>query len=88
MSKGLGRIQRQVLEELAREQPLTTFQLAARIYDCPIDADGLPLVADAQLVAVRRALLGFQRKGTVSGHRGFHDRRARWFVKGSDQEPS
>jgi hypothetical protein len=74
-----------VLEALTREQPLTTFELASKIYEGR-KADGWLLFTEAQLVAVRRALLALEREGKVTGLFGFRNGRQRWFIKGSDQE--
>jgi hypothetical protein len=75
MSRGMGWIERTVLEIFAVEPgPLSTFELAARLFDeAPVDSDGLRLLDRAQLVSVRRALLSLAKKGHLAGRRGYRD---------------
>jgi hypothetical protein len=66
MSRGLGKLQREllkILEESAEE--INTITLAAEVYRVQPDADGFRGVNDAQHAAVRRALCGLRRQGLV-----------------------
>jgi hypothetical protein len=72
MSRGLGRIQREVLALIAarrirdRECDLDTYQLTRLVYDVKPDENDFHLLTDAQVVAVRRALRGLERAGKVA----------------------
>lgn len=72
MSRGLGRIQREVPALIAarrirdRECDLDTYQLTRLVYDIkPVEND-FHRLTDAQVVAVRRALRGLERAGKAA----------------------
>lgn len=80
MSRGLGRIQRRVLELCKHHRDdgcVSTFMFAALIYDVKSDINGMHWVTGAQLSAVRRALAGLRKQGkirlasTARGHFGW-----------------
>jgi hypothetical protein len=80
MSKGLGRIEREVLAALDEGGLGDTITLAAIAFDVPDDG----YVSDAQHAAVRRALGSLKRKGLVREHgRSFYDGRRRWGARDS-----
>jgi hypothetical protein len=65
MSKGPGRIQRQIVAALdGHAGVLDTFGIAAAVYAVR-RRKGVAWVTDAQLTSVRRALRGLQRTGTI-----------------------
>ncbi|MBR1237732.1 hypothetical protein [Bradyrhizobium sp. AUGA SZCCT0182] len=72
MSRGLGRIQREVLALIAarrirdKECDLDTYQLTRLVYDVKPDENDFHRLTDAQVVAVRRALRGLERAGMVA----------------------
>ena len=77
MSRGLGAIQRRLVEILERHDGLLdTFELAAHAYDLTPSE----VLSEAELVSVRRALRGLVRKGMIAdlGRRGRRDGRQRW----------
>jgi hypothetical protein len=53
--------------ERDRQPPPTTFDIAMAVYRIETDGDGFYEIANAQHVAVKRALEGLQRKGKVIG---------------------
>jgi hypothetical protein len=74
MSRGSWSVQRRLAEIFEAEVgPLSTLELAARFYE--VEARE---VTDVQLSSVTRALNALARKGTLVGHRGYHDRVAGW----------
>lgn len=78
MSRGIGAIQRRLVETLEQHEGLLdTFELAAHAYGLNPDT---ALLEEAQLVAVRRALRGLARKGVIAdlGRRGWSGGRRRW----------
>jgi len=64
MSKGLGKIQRALLEMLS-DEPRSERELACDIYKIEPDANGRYVCSDAQYVAVRRALRRLKQLGYV-----------------------
>jgi hypothetical protein len=74
-------------ERRGKQQPPTTFDIAAHIYHISPDADGAYCVTDAEHVAVKRALEGLQRQGRVIGLRMRHDERCfRWMSEKRAQQ--
>jgi hypothetical protein len=66
MSRGLGKLQRDLLENLEEgDKALDTITLTADAYRVEPDANGCRGVTDAQHAAVRRALCGLQKRGLV-----------------------
>ncbi len=63
MSRGLGRVQRSVMDVLSWGGGLTSFDLAAQVYGAITLPDGRCSVSNAQRAAVRRALSSLQRRG-------------------------
>ncbi len=92
MSRGLGRVERAVLEVLRQERQrqailprLTSFEITARVFGVPQGADGEYALSEAQRASVRRALLSLRRRGLVF-RCGFNRLgRARWMAR---EEPS
>jgi hypothetical protein len=87
--RGLGRIERGVLETLrewqTRNMPrcLNAIELASRVYNVKTNDDGELLVTDAQRSGVRRALVTLKRKGLVDcGDRHWHQGRRPWWPTG------
>jgi hypothetical protein len=83
MSRGMGRIERRLLTIFKEKAgQFSTFDLAAMVYDIEAGADQMRWLSDAQLSAVRRALIRLSENPScgvnVCGMRGFHDRRQRW----------
>lgn len=73
MGKESWSVQRRLAEIFeAEDGPLSTVEVAARLYDVEARA-----VTDAQLSSVGRALNALARKGVVVGHRDDHDSVAR-----------
>ena len=60
MSRGLGKVQRSVMDVLSRGGGLTSFDLAAQVYGAITLPDGRCSVSNAQHAAVRRALSSLQ----------------------------
>jgi hypothetical protein len=87
MSRGHGKVQRQILAVLNDADAVSTRRLAEAIYDRPD-------VADAQLVATRRALRGLETKrlvvpsGRLSGRRGQDDLSQTWRVQARVMPPT
>jgi hypothetical protein len=78
VSRGHGRIQRRLLEILEHATQADTFTLASAVYDIKPN-DGVKMISEAQLVAVRRALAGLAKEGKVFDcGRRFRDGRRRW----------
>ena len=75
MSRGLGWVQQACFEAICKREATkkdlwpTTYTVAADIYQVKPDKDGNRWIADAQHVAVKRALEGLQRKGRIIGFR-------------------
>ena len=81
MSRGLGRLQRTVLSILEEnDMVFDTYQITARAYAIEHDANNQVLVTDAQLGAVRRALISLvnQHKKAVCFGRRFQKGRRLW----------
>ena len=67
MSRGLGTLERAIIEALA-EGPLITGELLLRVYAVPPRSDGVVYAADvtaSQYSSVRRALVTLRRRGLV-----------------------
>jgi hypothetical protein len=100
MSRGLGRVQNGCLRAIYfdenhprpkrhkhRGELLTTFDIAAEVFQVDADADGFYQLTDAQYVATKRALENLQRKGQVIGFRMNHDERYyRWMSEKRAQQ--
>src|SRR5262245_35813877 len=73
MSKGLGHLQRRILDLLERHPTgaANVFQLAIYAYNIKPGPDGVGLVTLAQLSAIRRALAGLYKLRKVSRY-GYH----------------
>jgi hypothetical protein len=72
MSRGHGKLQRELLALIRAIKQLDTFQLCALAYRVEPNANGEKLVNDTQLAAVRRALSSLAREGLIVGwHRGY-----------------
>jgi hypothetical protein len=71
MSRGLGRIERECLRVIAKNEaagkPSTTIDIGGDVYETKRDRRGRRTINDAQHAAVRRALTGLRRKGLVKG---------------------
>jgi DNA-binding MarR family transcriptional regulator len=66
MSKGLGAIQRRVLDELARVGRTDTFELTAAVFGVTPAEDGSRLLSQAQLSSVRRAVRKLEELGFIT----------------------
>src|SRR5215831_1490259 len=72
MSRGLGWVRSACLYVIKRDEGkrgVTTYAIAAYVYQIKSDRNGDRLISEAQHVAVKRALEGLQRKGMVIGFR-------------------
>ena len=80
VSKGLGAVQRRILERLNSERRLfDTFELAADAFCIEPDDLGRRLVTDSAVVSTRRALENLPRKRLAfSFGRAWRDGRQRW----------
>ena len=81
MTRGLGKLQRDLLEILEEStEKLSTITLAAIAYRVQPDEIGFRGINDAQHVAVRRALRGLYKRGLVTelGRRRHRDNRRYW----------
>jgi hypothetical protein len=67
MCRGLGRIQRDCLRVLAVGERLTTFTIAAEVYQVKPDKNGIRWINNAQHVATGRALVNLREKGLIKG---------------------
>jgi hypothetical protein len=65
MSKGLGKIQRRVLDEMAALGRTDTFELTAAVFDVKPSEDGVRLLSTTQLSSVRRAVRRLAKLGLV-----------------------
>ena len=67
MSKGAGKVMREALA-VVLEQPgtISSYDVAALVYDVQPGPDGIIRLTDAQIVAVRRALVVLVRAGKVA----------------------
>jgi len=67
MSRGLGRLQRRLLEIFERDPGAygTPLDLAVVVYDVQPDDHGLYVVDGAQASAVRRALISLYKRGKI-----------------------
>src|ERR671932_1013940 len=81
MSRGLGKVQRSVMDVLSRGGGLTSFDLAAQVYRVPVRADGRWSVSNAQRAAVRRALSSLQRRGLTFQCGRNRQGRAAWMTR-------
>jgi hypothetical protein len=77
MSRGLGQIQRGILEALREQGWLSVFDLAVWVY---FGGFSPWLVKERHLVAVRRALLSLQRGGRVRRGDRQRDGVIRWRI--------
>ena len=83
-------MQRRVLEIL-EEDPgawASAFLLAEVVYDVKPGADGMRVVTDAQLSAVRRALMGLYKLRKVSRDGYTSDHRTKWTLGDGTTRPS
>jgi hypothetical protein len=81
MSRGLGKLQRELLTILEESDKATdTITLAADAYRVEPDVNGFRRVTDAQHAAVRRALCSLHRRGLVVelGRHRHRDNRRYW----------
>lgn len=80
MSRGLGKLQRDLLQLLEQsDAPIDTFNLAADAYKLEPDEANRILLNNAQLAAVRRALTGLARAERIMQLEGsFRFGRAHW----------
>jgi hypothetical protein len=71
MSRGLGRIERECLRVIEKNEAAgnasTTLEIAGHVYEIKRDRRGHGTINDAQHTAVKRALAGLRRKGLVKG---------------------
>jgi hypothetical protein len=81
MSRGLGKVQRSVMDVLSRGGGLTSFDLAAQVYGAITLPDGRCSVSNAQRAAVRRALSSLQRRGLAFQCGRTHQGRAVWMTR-------
>ena len=82
MSRGHGKVERAVLEVLAKHKLVNTFTIAAAVYLIQPNEQGSRIMTDAQLVSVRRALRKLEACGAaVRVHRGYN-KRAYWAAEG------
>jgi hypothetical protein len=70
MSRGLGYVQRRVMDEVNRIGSSDTFELTAAVFVVVPDADGRRLLTRAQLGSVRRAIRKLIKLGLISGGPG------------------
>ena len=66
MSRGFGLVQRAILAALAGGEALGTIDLVGEVYGVARAPDGYLYYEYAQHAAVRRALLGLEKKGLVT----------------------
>jgi hypothetical protein len=79
MSRGHGRIQRDIIANLEKRDKLVdTFDLAADVFQLQPDSDGRILLNDAQLVSIRRALVKLAGNGIIFKVMRGHNKRAYW----------
>jgi len=72
MSRGPGNVRRVPLAIFAdNPKPLSSYDLAERVYGVRPDCAGDVWLSDAQLSSTRRALGGLAKQGVVSGRRAF-----------------
>ena len=81
MSRGLGKVQRSVMDLLSRGGGLTSFDLAAQVYGVVTLPDGRCPVSNAQRAAVRRALASLQRRGLTFQCGRTRQARAMWMTR-------
>jgi hypothetical protein len=71
MSRGLGRIERECLRVIEKNEaagrPSTTVDIGGDVYEIKRDRRGYRRINRAQYVATKRALAGLRRKGLVKG---------------------
>ena len=65
MSRGIGKVQSELLRILEREDRLDTFQLAALVYQVKADEHGRTILTRSQLTAIRRGLQGLLKRGRI-----------------------
>ena len=80
MSRGLGNVQRSLMDVLNRGGGLTSFDLAAQVCGAITLPDGRGSVSNAQRAAVRRALASLQRRGLFQCGRN-RQGRAAWMTR-------
>jgi hypothetical protein len=79
MSRGLGRIQRDIVANLENKtKEVDTFDLAAEIYGLEPDSENRIILNDAQLVSIRRALVNLAAAGKIFKVWRGHNKRAYW----------
>jgi len=67
MSRGLGWVQRRLLEILnSQDRVIETFELAALVFDVSPGPDGVTKVNPAQIFATKRALRKLATEGSVT----------------------
>jgi len=72
MSRGPGNVRRVPLAIFAdNPKPLSSYDLAERVYGVRPDCAGDVWLSDAQLSSTRQALGGLAKQGVVSGRRAF-----------------
>src|SRR5919199_698145 len=81
MSRGLGRVQRSVMDLLSQGGGLTSFDLAAQVYGVVTLPNGTCTVSSAQRAAVRRAVASLQRRGLTVQCGRTHQGRAVWMTR-------
>ena len=81
MSRGLGKVQRSVMDVLSWGDGLTSFDLAAQVYGAITLPDNRWTVSNAQRAAVRRALASLQRRGLTFQCGRTHQGRAVWMTR-------
>lgn len=79
MSRGIGRVQRQVLDALQSGEWLTARQLAEAVYEAT-------RASDHQVMSTRRAIHGLRERGLVQVEFGDGDALRRRHRGGSDTE--
>ena len=82
----MGWVERAILDALARNAVLDTFQVTAAVFDCR-PRRGVVTVSDAQLASVRRALRNLEKQGKVAGSRGFGRKRHLWSLPAGPGAP-
>jgi hypothetical protein len=65
MSRGLGRVQRKLLELLADGEHHGSLHLARDVYSIPFNNDGWQIVSNSRSAAIRRALRALAKAGLV-----------------------
>jgi hypothetical protein len=85
MSKGMGNIQRRVLDAMAQLGRTDTFELTAAVFDVKPAEDGTRWLSAAQLGSVRRAVRRLAKLGLL-GQRGRRSQRSRQEIVSTMEE--